>query len=295
MNRPDPLNGVSIRDQIVPVAPGGSFYNALRLIGADSIECAVDADQSIPCLDASLRDANAIAALERQTASEGIRISALLLATDFSSENADAQVNWAVQVVRSAAAIGVPVVRIDPWTANRDLSPDQIQQNFIRRAEQLLRETADTGVDLAMENHGAIFNDPDVLDRVLAAIPDGRFGLTLDTGNLYWWGQPVDEVYRLIERYSPRAKHTHIKNINYPPELAHRRREIGFEYKQYCCPLGEGNLDLRRIITLLQRAGYRQDLCVEDESLFKVAEGGMLDVLMRDVQAVRMVVASALD
>lgn len=287
MNRPDPPNGVSIRDQIVPVARGGSFFNALRLIGADSIECAVDADQSIPCLGASLRDANAIAELQRQSTSEGIRISALLLATDFSSENADAQVNWAVQVVRSAAAIGVPVVRIDPWTANRELSPDQIQQNFIRRARELLLLTADTGVDLAMENHGAIFNDPQVLDQVLAAIPDQRFGLTLDTGNLYWWGQPVDEVYRLIERYSPRAKHTHIKNINYPPKLASRQREIGFEYKQYCSPLAEGNLELKRIVALLRDAGYRRDLCVEDESLFEVAQDHQLEVLKRDVDALR--------
>jgi sugar phosphate isomerase/epimerase len=287
MNSPDAKSGVSIRDQIVPVAPGRSFFDALRLIGADSIECAVDADQSIPCLGGSLRDANARAELQRLMTSERVRISALLLATDFSSDDADAQVEWAVQVTRSAAAIGVPVVRIDPWTAKRELPPKTIQNNFIGRVRELLDRTAETGVDLGMENHGHVFNDPQVLDHILQALPDQRFGLTLDTGNLYWWGQPVDEVYRLIERYAPRAKHTHIKNINYPPELANHRREIGFEYKQYCCPLAEGNLDLKRIVSSLRKAGYSRDLCVEDESLFKVVEADRAGILKRGVDALR--------
>lgn len=183
--------------------------------------------------------------------------------------------------------LGVPVVRIDPWTAADDMPAQAIIDTFIGRAKELLRKTADTGVDLAMENHGKIFNDPRILDRVLEAIPDPRFGLTLDTGNLYWWGQPVEEVYRLIERFAPRAKHTHVKNIKYPQELAGTRREIGFEYKQYCCPLGDGNLDLRRMVSLLDQAGYRRDLCVEDESLFKVSPEAKLGVLKQDVVALR--------
>lgn len=286
MSRSDTRNGISIRDQIVPVIAGQSFFDVVRRIGADSIECAVDCDGSLPCLGLSLQNASSVAELQRRTAAEGVRISALLLATDFSGDAADHHLELAVQATRGAAAIAVPVIRIDPWTAKGELSPETIQDNFIRRVRELLDQTADTGVDLGMENHGRVFNDPQILDQVLSALPDPRFGLTLDTGNLYWWGQPVDEVYRLIERYAPRAKHTHIKNINYPPELANRRREIGFEYKQYCCPLTEGNLDLRRIVSLLRQGGYRRDLCVEDESLFRVDENERIDVLRQDVHAV---------
>lgn len=285
MSRPAAGNGVSIRDQIVPVEAGHSFANAIRAIGADSIECAVGADGSVASVGGSLRDPASLATLKRQAASEGLRISALLLATDFSAEAAEAHVDLAVRMTHAAAELGVPVVRIDPWTPPCGLAIETIVDNFVRRARTILDQTAGTAVDLGMENHGPLFNDPRVLDHVLLELSDNRFGLTLDTGNLYWWGQTVDEVYRLIERYAPRAKHTHLKNINYPPELAASPREIGFEYKRYCCPLPDGNLDLRRIVQILRQNGYARDLCVEDESLFKVAEGERLSILKRDVRA----------
>jgi sugar phosphate isomerase/epimerase len=269
------------------VGAQGSFVDAIGAIGADSIECAVDADGSVFSLGVSLRDKASIVEFRERTGSQGLRVSALLLATDFSAADAGSQVQWAAHVARGASSIGIPVLRIDPWTARRDLPPETIRDNFVRRAAELLSLTADAGVDFGMENHGQLFNDPQILDWVLSALPHDRFGLTLDTGNLFWWGHPIDQVYRLIERYAPRAKHVHLKNVGYPPELANCQREIGFEYKQYCCPLAEGTLDLNRMVRALVQAGYRRDLCVEDESLFKVPEDQRLEVLKRDVQSLR--------
>lgn len=286
-------NPIAIRDQIVPVPAGGSLFDALRALGVDAVECLVDPQEFLPYVrtpDAvpfNLRDDASIMAVKRRMSDEGARICALLIATDFSGDHAEQHVDWAVRVVRAAAALGVSVVRIDPWTVKRELPPPIVLENFIRRAGAVLERTADSGVDLGIENHGHLFNDPEMVDAVLAALPGPRFGLTLDTGNFYWWGLPASDVYGLVERYAPRTKHTHIKNICYPPELAERRREVGFEYKQYCGPLGSGNLELKRIVELLRRGGYQRDLCIEDESLFKVPEADRLSVLRQDVDALR--------
>jgi sugar phosphate isomerase/epimerase len=111
--------------------------------------------------------------------------------------------------------------------------------------------------------------------------------LTLDTGNFYWFGFPLEEVYRLIEKYAPRTDHTHLKNINFPADLAIRRREIGHGYKQYCCAVHEGNLDLPRVIQILRAARYDGDLCVEDESLFKHPPHQRTAVVRREVEALQ--------
>lgn len=286
-------NPIAVRDQIIPSPAGGSSFDVLRSVGVSSVECLVDPQAFLPCLRTPegtafhLQDEASLGALKRRIADEGMRICALLLPTDFSGDHADQHVSWAARVVRAAAMLGAPVVRIDPWTVKRDLPPAIVLENFIRRAGALLQQTADTGVDVGMENHGHLFNDPEMLDAVLAALPDERFGLTLDTGNLYWWGFPASQVYELIARYAPRAKHTHIKNICYPPDLVERRREIGFEYKQYCSPLGTGNLHLNRIVALLRRGGYQRDLCIEDESLAKAPEAERINILRQDVQALR--------
>ena len=288
---------VSIRDQILPVAAGQSTFDVLAALGVNSVEALVDPLCFVPHLrpkegtPLSVKDDASIERLREVLQEHDVRISAILIATDFSGDHADSHVNWAVNIIQAAAKLGVPVVRIDTWTSKRELSAAHVKQNLITRVRQILQRTPGAAVDLGLENHGPISNDESFLDDVLAALSDPRVGLTLDTGNFYWYGYPLPDVCRLIEKYAPRAKHTHIKSINYPPAIAAVRREIGHEYKQCCSPLHEGNLDLKRIVAILRAAGYQRDYCIEDESLFKVPDADKLNVLRLDVKALREALA----
>lgn len=283
---------ISVRDAMIPVAEGESFFDAVRGIGVAAIELEIREDLSCPALPiASIKDTASIQSLRKTFADEGIRISALLLATDFSGPKAETHVAWAARVVEAAAELGVPVIRIDPLTADRALAAEVVQERFTRRVSQLLELTRGLPVDLGMENHGPIANDPAFIDGVFASIPDPRLGLTLDTGNFYWFGFSLDELYGLIDRYAFRAKHTHFKSINYPPELRAQRRPVGVDYGKYCCSLDEGNLDLIRIVGSLRRAGYRRDLCIENESLGKHPPVMRATLLQRDARALADAIA----
>lgn len=289
---------VAMRDAMVAAAAGGKpemFFQTLRLIHcmnveiemgvADGAALHVKREDGSPY---SLRDAAGTAALRERLEREGVRPVALLVMTDFSSDQAAAHVELSVRACAAARELGVPVVRIDPLTKNKTLPPEQVRDNFVARVREVLDGSRDTGVDLGIENHGPVACDPRWLDDVLAAVPEPRLGLTLDTGNFYWFGFPLSEMYGLIEHFAPRAKHTHLKNINFPKDLADVKRDVGHGYKDACCPLDEGNLDLKRIIDILRTAGgYARDLCVEDESLFKYNADDKVNVLRRDVAAVR--------
>jgi len=133
----------------------------------------------------------------------------------------------------------------------------------------VLDRTPKSRVSLAIENHGAQGNDPAFLDGVFAKVNSKRLGMTLDIGNFYWSGKPLSEVYRIIEHFAPLARHTHVKNIRYPEELREQQRAVGYEYAKYECPIPDGDLDITRIVGYLKKAGYRNDLCIEDESLGK--------------------------
>jgi sugar phosphate isomerase/epimerase len=284
---------VAIRDAMLPKLDGATFFQQLREIGVSSIEIEVQPGDVTPHLlredgtPYSLADEASARALRRRLDAEGVRACAVLACTDFSSPEADAHVAYAARAARAARELGAPVVRVDPLVRDKSLPADAVRENFVRRTADLLGRTKDLGVDFGIENHGPLANDPAFLDAVLAAIPDARLGLTLDTGNFYWFGFPLDAVYELIEKYAPAVKHTHLKNINYPPEAANRRRDVGYEYKQFCCGLHEGNLNLNRVVGILRPAGYHRDLCIEDESLFKHPPERRTDVLRREVQAVR--------
>ncbi|MBV9467692.1 MAG: sugar phosphate isomerase/epimerase, partial [Abitibacteriaceae bacterium] len=223
---------VAVRDAMLPVKNGESCFSLLHALEVTSVELLVDREYRLPGLN--LRDGSTpflidtlenAAHLKARLDAEGVRVAALLLMTDFSADEADQHVEWSVRATRAAQELGSPAVRIDTATRNTTLSVPQIRDNFVRRISQVLGQTANTGVDLGIENHGHISNDPQFLDEVFAAVGDERLGMTLDTGNFYWYGHPLSKLYEILERFAPRAKHTHIKNINYPPEMVETQRE----------------------------------------------------------------------
>ncbi len=77
--------------------------------------------------------------------------------------------------------------------------------------------------------------------------------------------------------------HTHCKSIRYPDDKKNVRRDIGWEYGKYNCPIYEGDLDFKRIVKILRKANYRGDLCVEDESLGKYPENEQADILRKEI------------
>lgn len=283
---------VAIRDATVAAAVGNDgVLGALGQIGAASIELELAKDLTLPNITRSgetltISDQAAADSVKSWLLEHGVRVCALLIGNDFTTEDCDADVKWAINASRTAAAMGVPAVRIDPLSRDKEISPAQALERFTRAVKRAARELPE-GVELAIENHGPIANDPTWLQEMVKTLDNPRIGLTLDTGNFYWYGFALDEVHELISTYAKRARHAHIKNINYPPEAANIQREIGWEYRPYCCALDEGNLDLRRIVRSFRGAGYDRDLCIENESLFKHPPEKRLDVLKRDVHALR--------
>jgi len=291
---------VAIRDTMLAEVDAGRVFENLRGLGVAAIEIDLRQDLSMPFIRRkdgtpySVKDSASTEELKRRLSDEAVRVSALLVSTDFASKDAEAHVEWAVRAVHAAGELGAPVVRIDPLARDNSLGAGEVLVPFNRHVYTVLQRTRGVPVELGVENHGPFANDPHFLDHVFAAAKDDpRLGLTLDTGNFYWFGHPLAEVYRLIERYGPRVKHTHVKNINYPPDLAQRTRSIGQDYGKYCCALDEGNLDLKRVVGILRTCGYDRDLCIENESLGKHPPEQKLAVLRRDVDAARAAIAWA--
>jgi sugar phosphate isomerase/epimerase len=290
---------VSIRDAMLLDARNSSTadaFAALGELGASAIELEFSIEGSLPKLfdsagtayslatDAQLREVRDALALAN------VRTSALLLGTDFAADDPRPSIEWTLRAIAAAKALGAPAVRID-MTHRREMPRERARERFLHCISRIFDQSRDSRVDLGIENHGAVSNDPEFLDAVFAAEPNPRLGLTLDIGNFYWYGYPLEELYGLVEHFAPRARHTHIKSINYPPERARQRREMGFEYGKYCSPLDEGNLDLPRIVRTLDAAGYRRGLCIENEALGKYPAEQRMGILRRDVAAVKDAIA----
>ncbi len=285
----------SARDHIV-LAGWPSIKEGLDALGFDAVELTFDRDCSVLPIDASgpeqirLDTAEGIDTLRKQLEANKIRVSAFLMANDFANPDFDFEVNWTIAAIRAADALGIPAVRIDAMMhGEEEASPEKNIEVFAKAMARVLDATSDSKVDLGIENHGHQGNRPEFLEAVFAAVGSPRLGLTLDTGNFYWYGHPLSRVYEIIEQFAPYCKHTHAKNIKYPAELREVQREVGLEYGKYVSTMAEGDVDHKRVVEILKAAGYDRDLCLEDESLGKFPREEWPSVLLADAEYFRSV------
>jgi len=283
---------ISIRDGIVMHAKYPTLAEGLRELGVQAVELSYGRDRGVIALDASeqlkLDSPDAAARYREHLDKYGVRPAAFLLATDFNQPDLDAEVAWVVEAVQAAHGLGMAAIRVDSaMTGQRELPMDERVARYSAGIKRVLQRTEDTPVALGVENHGFQGNDPNWLDSLFAQVNSPRFGMTLDTGNFYWAGHPLDRVYEILEHFAALTKHTHCKNIRYPAELRNQQRELGWKYGEYVAPLYEGDIDHRRVAQILQKAGYEGDFCIEDESLGHYSEAEQREVLRKDVEHFR--------
>ena len=266
---------VSVRDEVLMVGGYASIAEGLKDIGLDAIEMAVARDSTVrailPTADKprlSLASDEDVETLASQLAETHTRLTSFLIPNNFGIKDLDAEVNWVIRIVQIAEKLGAGAVRIDSaMEGGRQLPVATRQEIFKKCVKQIIAAT--NGVELGIENHGVEGNDPEFLLGLIKMVGSKRLGVTMDMGNFYWAGYPIDELYTTLQRLAPYTKHTHVKNINYPAEIRNTRRQPGYEYGKYQCHIPEGDIDLKRVVGYLKAAGYRRDICIEDESLGK--------------------------
>jgi len=281
------------RDVHLRVTDQPDSWSAMKALGAECTEATIREDLSLPVLFHPDRKYTAATEAGRQTLTadmkaSGRRISALCMFNRF-DERPELELEWGTKVARAAQALGVPAVRID--VVPRKLPRDRFLDFAVDVLRKLTRATESTGVCWAIENHGSTTNDPAFLEPLFARVGSKRLGLTLDTGNFYWFGHPLSKVHELFETFSARVFHTHCKSIHYPESEREKQRPVGWEYGKYHCPIDEGDIDFGRLVKALRAAGYANDLCIEDETLGKLPAEKRAGVVAREIRFLREIVS----
>ena len=280
---------VSVRDDTIKHAGYPTIKAGLEALGLSAIEADFNREFTLPAIDSDKRfparteaDADAYAAHLKE---HGVTVSAFLLHNNLNADNLDAEHEWMEAAVRTAHRLGVPAVRIDSaMSGQQELPFDERVEKFVTGIRRLIDATKDTPVDLGIENHGYQGNDPNFLRAVFDGVGSTRIGMTLDTGNFYWRGHPMEKTMATIKEFAKYAKHTHVKNINYPEDKRDVQREMGWEYGKYVSPIYEGDVDHAKVVEYLRSAGYERDLCIEDESLGKFTEPERKAILKKDAE-----------
>ncbi|MEN6557153.1 MAG: sugar phosphate isomerase/epimerase family protein [Thermoguttaceae bacterium] len=285
---------VGCRDAMLTPMKRKDSWEALKAIGAECVTVWTGRKQlEIPFLIGSGKPytlaSSDIARLGDDARAAGVRITAFCMGNRFDVQP-DVEIQHCGMVARAADQLGAPAIRID--VAPRKMERNAFRKQAVKALKKILADTESTGVKFAIENHGNTTNDPDFMQSLFDRVGSERLGLTLDTANLYWFGHPLSKVYSLFERFAPRVYHTHCKSIRYPETERERLRPMGWKYAEYQSSIDQGDIDFTRVASILRKAGYHNDLCVEDEFLDALTPEAATDRLARQIALLKKVRAN---
>jgi sugar phosphate isomerase/epimerase len=264
-------------------------WSALQAVGAEGLQVDFTGDFALPSLfhpttKYTLATPAGIEQLATDAKAAGQQITSFCMHNRF-DEQPEVEIKWCSELARVAQALNVPVIRIDVVPAK--LARPEFLKHAVQTLSKVIAATESTGVAFAVENHSNTTNDPTFLNPLFDGVGSKRLGLTLDTGNFYWFGHPLSKVYELVEEFAPRVFHTHCKNIRYPVEEREKQRPMGWKYDEYGCPIDRGDIDYARVAAILHKAGYHHDLCVENEFLGKLSAAEATETLAKELQLLK--------
>ncbi|TCM93218.1 sugar phosphate isomerase/epimerase [Paenibacillus sp. BK033] len=213
-----------------------------------------------------------IEGIRRKADEVGIDISNYLIGANFAGKSEaeyEQEIERVMREVDIAAKLGVRLMRHDVAS-----SPDTSIRNFnneLPRLAEACRRIADyaatKGITTTVENHGYFLQASDRVQALLHATDRDNFKTTLDVGNFVCVDEnPVVGVSNNIEY----AAMVHVKDFY----VRHPESDLGDGWFRSTrgnylrgAIVGQGDIDMRRVLGIVKQSGYDGYISVEFEGL----------------------------
>jgi sugar phosphate isomerase/epimerase len=196
--------------------------------------------------------------------SHGLKVSALAAHNDFvqlDPETVTAQVDRMNRICGLARILNdEAAIRTEGGAPKDSVPPEKYLEAMYGCFSRCTEFVDKHGIGLAIDNHGVVTNDGDLLYSLLKKVNHPLIGTNLDTMNYRWFGHDIATCNRFYEMMAPHALHVHMKD--------------GFDSRENYkgAALGEGEIDLQHALDCLNKAGYKGVYCAEYEGP-EAAEG----------------------
>jgi len=161
------------------------------------------------------------------------------------------------KAIRFAAAIGAPVINTDEGIRPEWLSLDEAWPIMKYTLTAALRVAERYGIHIGIEPHQSISKTTAGLLRIATLVDSPYLKVNYDTGNAYLGGEdPYDGLRAVVDRLI----HVHAKDIAIVQAESERGKVTGTPVG---CACGDGVIDWKRVIDILNQAGFEGVLSVE--------------------------------
>ena len=233
--------------------PFPEFVDFCREAGAETIELSGWPQSYAGTLALDEAGIEQVRALTR---SAGIEVVAVGCPSDLvqpTAEGMAAQVALIERHVTIAEALGAQTVGLKAGNPPEGMGADEAQRLMVEALRRAALYAHERRIFLALENGGTVTNDHRRLVAIVRDAHDLYVRALLDVGNFLRFGYSAEEVERVVEEVAPLSAHIHLKDGR------GQRRDFRDT------PLGQGELDMERILRAIRVAGYLHPLCVQYE------------------------------
>ncbi|HZY43242.1 MAG TPA: sugar phosphate isomerase/epimerase [Anaerolineae bacterium] len=196
-------------------------------------------------------DIHALRAVRLNRFRSGTKLVCWTIDSDLTLQTAarEAQLAYLAQAIQAARFLGAPMIRVTLGGETNDRSALDRAVNLM---SSVLPVAIAANIKLAVENHGGLSNDPDLLIEFIERCRGGRssaLGACLDLGNF-----ERDPLIG-IQKIAPYAIHVHAKALAFDDSGE------------------EATIDYKSSLSILKAAGYAGALSIEYEGQGGAAEG----------------------
>ncbi len=226
--------------------PGFSFDDFLKF-AADNGAGWVELQLTDVCEDDNF-DIQRAAQVRTQVENHGLKVSALAARNDFLQSDSEAIVFQVQRMQRVAQLAQIlcdePILRSEGGAPKDGIAQDSWGAALYECFSRCTDFADEMGVTLAIDNHGIVTNDGDLLIALLKRLNHPRIGSNLDTMNFRWADNAIEDCNRFYSELAPYVKHTHLKDGS-------------GSFKEYRgAALGEGEINLQHALNCLKNVGY---------------------------------------
>jgi sugar phosphate isomerase/epimerase len=178
----------------------------------------------------------------------GIKVSAIASGNDFVVLEEDAiaaQVARMKTICEITTMLDCYTIRTEGGSPKDSVPEDRWVEAIAGCCKASLGFLKEMGVRYAIDNHGWVTNKIDVIMGVLQAVDEPEWiGSNLDTMNVRWFGNTLEDIDDFYRQVAPWVMHTHMKDGEGAREN-YRGRD-----------LGNGEINLALAVECVKAAGY---------------------------------------
>lgn len=183
-------------------------------------------------------------------------------------EEREKQMEYVREGIDDAVKIGANKLRVFSGNPKEGITYEQGREWIIDCFREVVKYAEQKDIILVLENHGLFAGKSTQVKEIIEKVASPNLRAAADTGNFLLVGEKPEEAVRNLEGY---ISHVHFKDF--------KRAEAGKGYKGVDdlyyegCILGEGEVDLEKIVEILKEANYEDYLTIEYEGEDPQIEG----------------------